>query len=216
MDYKQLIVDSGVRMYSAGLTVETWGNISYCDRETGRVYITPSGMDYCKLTTDDIVVVDLQGNVVEGNRRPSIETGLHVAVYNARPDVNAVIHTHPIFSTVFSSMGEDIPLMHDEGAQALGDVVRTAEYALPGTPELAKKCVKALGQEAYACLLQSHGAVCVSANMDGAFKVAKVLEMMAEIYYRIRATGGKYIPISDENIQTMKVFARTRYGQWEE
>lgn len=216
MDYKQLIVDSGVRMYKAGLTVETWGNISFCDREHGLVYITPSGMDYNTLTTEDIVVVDMQANIVEGCRRPSIETGLHVSVYNARPDVNAVIHTHPIFSTVFSSMGEDIPLLHDEGAQALGDVVRTAEYALPGSHELAQNCVKTLGKEAYACLLKSHGAVCVSATMDGAFKVAKVLEMVAEIYYRIRATGGEFVPISDENIQAMKVFARTRYGQWVE
>ncbi len=215
MNYKKLIVDSGVRMLNGGLTVETWGNISYCDRKNGHVYITPSGMDYTMLTEDDIVVVDLEGKIIEGNRRPSIETGLHVAVYNARPEVNVVIHTHPIYSTVFSSMGEDIPLLHDEGAQALGDTVRTAKYALPGSKELAQNCVEALGTMSNACLLKSHGAVCVSDTMDGCFKVATVLEMIAEIYQKIRATGGTFDPISDENIATMREFAKTRYGQWE-
>ncbi len=216
MNYKQLIVDSGVRMFRSKLTVETWGNVSACDRENNLVYITPSGMHYEELVPSDIVVVDMDCNIIEGTRRPSIETGLHVAIYKARKEVNAVIHTHPIYSTVFSSIGEDIPLIHDEGAQALGDVVRTAEYALPGSAELAENCIKALGTMSNACLLRSHGAVCIAENMDGAFKVAHVLEMMSEIYCNIRAIGGKYIPISDEHISIMRDFARTRYGQWEE
>lgn len=216
VNYKKLIVDAGVKMLSSGLTVETWGNISCCDRDLGTVYITPSGMDYNTLTEDDIITVDLTGKIISGVRRPSIETGLHLSIYNARPDVRAVLHTHPIYSTVFSSMGENIPLIHDEGAQALGDTVITAPYALPGSAELAENCVKALGKLSNACLLRSHGAVCVSDSLDGTFKVAKVLEMMAEIYYHIRATGGQYQPISAENINIMREFAKTRYGQWED
>ena len=214
MNYKKLLVEAGLKMYNSHLTVETWGNISACDREKNLVYITPSGMNYCTVTEDDMVVVDMKGEYVEGIRKPSIEKPMHVAVYNARPDVNAVIHAHPIYSTAFSSMGEDIPLLHDEAAQTLGDTVRTADYALPGTADIAAQCIKALGGKANACLLRSHGSVCVGRNMDYCFKVAAVLEMSARIYYLIRSMGGSYIPISEKNIAAMQEFIRAGgYGQ---
>ena len=131
-ELKKLVRLSGVRMIDSGLTVATWGNISCCDRETGLMYITPSGMNYHEIVDDDINVYDLDGNLVQGHRRPSIELDLHRGMYNARPDISACVHTHPIFSTVFSSMGEDIPInLHDEAAQALGDTVRCADYCLP-------------------------------------------------------------------------------------
>lgn len=212
MKEKTLLLESGKKLLHEGFTVETWGNISLRGAD-GLVYITPSGMDYDRCTEADIVVMDLDGHIVEGTRVPSIENGLHRAVYAARPEVRAIVHTHPIFSTVFSAMGESIPLLIDEAAQALGDEVRTAPYALPGTGELARACAETLGKKANACLLQSHGAVCVGKDMKAAFKTARVLEMTAEIYYRIRAVGGKYIPISAENIAAMQDFAANRYGQ---
>ncbi|NLJ98618.1 MAG: class II aldolase/adducin family protein [Tissierellia bacterium] len=213
MDYKKLIIESGKKMLNAGFTIETWGNISARDPETDLVYLTPSGMDYLVCTPEDVVVCNLDGEIVEGTRKPTIETELHLNIYRNRPEVNAVVHTHPIHSTVFSCMGEDIPLLLDEAAQTLGSTVRTAKYALPGTKELAEECMIALGQEANACLLQSHGAVCVSEDMEGAFKVAKVLEITAEIYQLIRATGGKPIPLSDNDIEAMKEFVKFKYGQ---
>ena len=212
MNEKTLLIQSGKKLLHEGFTVETWGNISLRG-DDGLVYITPSGMDYDSCTEADVVVMDLAGRVVEGTRVPSIENGLHRAVYAARPEVKAIVHTHPIYSTVFSAMGESIPLLIDEAAQALGDRVCTAPYALPGTEELARACVEALGRKANACLLQSHGAVCVGRNMKTAFRTARVLEMTAEIYYRIRAVGGRYIPISPENIAAMQDFAANRYGQ---
>lgn len=213
MDYKSLIIESGKRMLNSGYTIETWGNISARDPVTGKVYITPSGMDYSTLNNDDVVVCDLNGNIVEGFRKPSIETGLHLSVYRERPEVNAVIHTHPLYSTIFSCMGEDIPLITDEAAQTLGASCRRANYALPGTEELARECVKALGKEANSCLLQSHGAVCVGESMEAAFKVSKVLEITAQVYYMIRSTGGRPIPISEENIKAMQEFVKYHYGQ---
>ncbi len=213
MNYKKLIVESGLRMLNSGYTVETWGNISFRDKETNLVYLTPSGMDYTIVTQDDIVVCDLDGNVVEGTKKPTIETGLHLAIYKARPEVNAVVHTHPMYSMVFSCCGEDIPLVIDEAAQTLGGTVKTAEYALPGSPELAQNCVDALGTQSNACLLKSHGAVCVGEDMDSAFKVSKVLEVTAEIYQMIRAIGKTPYKISDENIAAMQDFVKNVYGQ---
>lgn len=213
MNYKQLIVESGKRMSGSGLTVETWGNISFRDKETGLVYLTPSAMLYDTIAEDDVVVCRLDGTIVEGERKPTIETELHLSVYRNREDVNAVIHTHPIYSMVYASQGKDIPLIIDEAAQILGDVCRCADYALPGSAELAENCVKALGERSNSCLIHSHGAVCVSGDMDGAFKTAKVLEVTAQIYYMIEATGGKPAGISDENIKAMQDFVKNSYGQ---
>ena len=153
------------------------------------------------------------GNIVEGTKKPTIETGLHLAIYKARPEVNAVVHTHPMYSMVFSCCGEDIPLVIDEAAQTLGGTVKTAEYALPGSPELAQNCVEALGTQSNACLLKSPGAVCVGEDMDSAFKVSKVLEVTAEIYQMIRAIGKTPYKISDENIAAMQDFVKNVYGQ---
>lgn len=214
-DFKRIVREGGVRMVESGLTVATWGNVSACDRETGLVYITPSGMDYHGLVDDDICVFDLEGNHVEGERRPSIELHLHIGMFVARPEIGVCIHTHPIFSTVFSSMGEDLPLnLHDEAAQALGDTVRCCDYALPGSAELAANARAAIGERARACMLRNHGLVCIGEDMDAAFKVSAVVEMVSEIWWRIRATGGTYVPISDENVRAMQEFVKTSYGQY--
>ena len=212
MDYREIIVTAGKKLIHEGFTIETWGNISVRD-EAGLVYITPSGMDYETCTVDDVVVMKPDKTVVSGARRPSIETGLHLAVYTARPEVSAIVHTHPLSSMVFACTGMSIPLLSDEASQALGDEVRTARYGLPGSLELARNCVEALGQKSNACLLQSHGAVCVGKDMPAAFTVAKVLEMTAELYYRICIMGKGYIPISEENIAAMQEFVAHSYGQ---
>lgn len=213
MNLKKLIVDSGLRMFNSGQTVETWGNISYRDKETNLVYLTPSGMDYTIIAEEDVVVCDLDGNIVEGKRKPTIEKSFHLGIYKARPEVKAVIHTHPIYSTVFSCTGEEIPLIIDEAAQTLGGTIKTAPYALPGTQELADNCVKALGTEANACLLMSHGAVCVGDTMDAAFKVSTVLEVTAQIYYMVKSMGKECIKISDDNIAAMMYYVKNVYGQ---
>lgn len=183
------------------------------DPETGYVYLTPSGMDYLKCTEDDVVVCKENGEIVEGTRKPTIEKELHLMIYRTRPDVQAVVHTHPMYSTVFSCMGEVIPLILDEAAQTLGAPCKTCEYALPGTTKLAEVCAEALKDGSNSCLLQSHGAVCVGNSMESAFKVAKVLEVTAQIYYMIRATGGTPIALSQDDIKAMQEFVKYHYGQ---
>lgn len=200
-------------MLEEGITIGTWGNVTIRDPETGYVYLSPSGMPYKTLTEDDIVVVLLDGSRVEGTRRSTIETEMHLAIYRARPECNAIIHTHPIYSTAFSAMGEDIPLMLDEAAQVLGDTVRTTSYALPGSQELADECVKALGDKAMACLLRSHGAVCLGRDLEQAFGNSTVLEATARVYSIIRSMGGQFDPISPENIAFMQNFVKNSYGQ---
>ena len=210
---KTAVIEAGVRMLAEGVTIGAWGNISVFDRAEGEVLITPSGMAYDTLTEEDIVVLSPEGRVLRGERKPSVETKLHLAVYAARPDCSALVHTHPIWSTAFSAMGEDIPLFLDEAAQRLGDTVRTAAYALPGTEELAQNCVAALGERAMACLLRAHGAVCLGATLDEAFLVSQVLESTARIAWLVRSMGGTPEPLAETDVRAMQEFMKNSYGQ---
>jgi L-fuculose-phosphate aldolase len=198
-------------MLRSGLTVETWGNISARDAAAGLVYLTPSAMPYDEIREDDIVVAKLDGALVESRRKPTIEMDLHLKLYRARQDINAVVHTHPVYSQVFAVLREPIPPIIDEAAQIMGGPVPCAVYALPGSPELAENCVKALGN-GRACLMANHGALCVGADMDGAFKVSSVLEMTAHIYLLARSIG-KPVPLENGLVAAMHEYAYNRYGQ---
>ncbi len=210
MNCKALLIEAGKKMLHSGLTVETWGNISVRDPETGLVYLTPSGMPYETLTEEDIVVMDIDGNKIEGERRPTIEYAMHLGILKNRPEINAVIHTHPIYSQIFALLHENIPPVIDEAAQVL-DEVRVTEYAVPGSLEMAENVIKALGNSS-ACLIANHGAVGVGANMDAAFKVCKVLEMTAQIYYMARSIGEPK-PIPQDKIDYMQNVLCKTYGQ---
>jgi L-fuculose-phosphate aldolase len=210
-DYLQQIVDGGMEMVRRGLTVGTWGNISVRDSETGLIYIKPSGMPYEAITAEDVVVMNSDKEVVWGKRKPSIEYGLHITIMNKRPDVNAVIHTHPIYSSAFAVTLQEIPGISEDFVQIVGDKVICAEYALPGTPELAANVAKALG-ERNAVLIPNHGTVCVGADVEGALKICHVVEKSAQIYILAKSLGSPQI-ISDEDIEAMQYFARNHYGQ---
>lgn len=211
MNYKRFLIDACLRMVKSGLTVETWGNISVRDPETGYVYLTPSGMPYDTIVEDDIVVMDVDGNRIEGERKPTIEHAMHLGIMKNRPDVNAVVHTHPVYSQVFALLHENIPPVIDEAAQILGGEVRVTEYALPGSPEMAANAIAAIGDDA-ACLLANHGAVAVGKDMDAAFKVCTILEMTSQIYYMARCIGEPK-HIDADKVAFMKDFVANHYGQ---
>ena len=211
MNYKKLIVDAGLQMLRSGLTVATWGNISARDSETGLIYLTPSGMPYDTITEHDIVVMNAKGEVVEGNRRPTIEFAMHLGILNKRPEINAVVHTHPIYSQIFACLHEEIPPIIDEAAQMMAGAVKCAEYGLPGTQELADNVAAALG-DGYACLMANHGSVCVGTSMEKAFTVSTVLEMSAQIYYMATCIGKPHI-IPEDKVAYMHSFVSKQYGQ---
>ncbi len=101
--------DANLELVKQGLVIYTWGNVSGIDREKGLVAIKPSGLDYDKMTADDMVVVDLEGNIVEGKLRPSSDTPTHLALYRAFPAIGGVVHTHSTYATAWSQAGLDIP-----------------------------------------------------------------------------------------------------------
>lgn len=108
-ELKEKVFHSNLELVKQGLVIYTWGNVSGIDREKGLVAIKPSGLDYDKMTADDMVVVDLEGNIVEGKLRPSSDTPTHLALYRAFPAIGGVVHTHSTYATAWSQAGLDIP-----------------------------------------------------------------------------------------------------------
>ncbi len=210
-DWKTLIVNTGLTMLQEGLTVGTWGNVSARDPETNLIYITPSGMDYQKIQADDIVVLDSSMRIIDGDRFPSVEKALHVKVYNARPDVNAVIHTHPLYSSVLGVNRMDLPGISEDFVQIVGDKMICSEYALPGTIELAQNVVNGLG-ERNGVLLPNHGTVVIGKDMPTALTTCHVVEKTAHIFIMAKSIGAPSL-ISMEDIQAMQEMARNNYGR---
>ena len=210
-ELKTTLVDTGLTMLQEGLTVGTWGNFSLRDPETDLIYITPSGMSYREIRTEDIVVLDNSLNVVDGFRVPSIEKMMHVSVYNARPDVNAVIHTHPLYSTVLGVNGMELPGISEDFVQIVGDKMICSEYALPGTPELARNAVEGLGDR-NGVLLPNHGTLVVGPDMPRTLMICQVVEKCAHIYIMAKSIGNPQI-IAMDDILAMQDYARNSYGQ---
>lgn len=210
-EFKQILLNAGKELCCKNLTIGTWGNISCRDPQTGNIYITPSGMDYSIIQEEDIVLFNAAGERIEGFRKPSIEYRFHILIYQKRPDVNAVIHTHPIYSTVFAVIEESIPPINEDFVQIVGDSVDCADYALPGTEELAVNTVKGL-KDHNAVLLKNHGTVCVGPDMAFAFKISDAVEKAAYISILSRSIGKQRI-IPEADIRAMQEFARNKYGQ---
>ena len=177
------------QLIESGLVTGTSGNVSARTPE-GDVLVTPSGIDYEELEPGDIVLVDLEGEILEGSLGPSTETPMHTGIYRVRPEVGAVVHTHSVFATTLACLGWTLPPVHYMLTTLSEDGrIPIAPYATYGTEELANNAAEALGEGHNACLLQIHGTITVGDSPQKAFSRTVVLEEMAEIYYRTRVVG---------------------------
>jgi len=210
-NFKKLIVNTGRKLYKQNLTIGTWGNISVLDPDTDLVYIKPSGINYNEIDLEDIMVIDKKGKIVEGFRKPSIEMPMHLSIYNARKDVKAIIHYHPIYSSVLAVTGFSLPGICEDFVQIVGEKVLCAKYALPGSEELAKNAVVSLGNR-NAVFLLNHGTLCVGRDIKEAMKVCYVVEKTAHIYI-LSKNLGKCRVIPEEDIKAMQDFAKNSYGK---
>lgn len=184
-------------MLRRGLVEGTAGNIS-ARREDGNIVITPSSVDYRDMALDDLVVVDPDGSVLAAleGRAPSTEMALHLACYRAFDDIGSVIHSHPVWATMFAVAHQAIPACVDEFAVYCGGEIRCADYAVSGTPDVGHNAVKALEGRA-AALIANHGLVAVAPRPDKALHVTALVERTAQIAWGARALGGT-VPIPDE------------------
>ena len=206
---RQLLVKYGRKLVEAGLTKGTGGNLSVFDRASGRVAITPSGIDFFEIQPEDIVIMDLDGHVLEGNRVPSSEWAMHVMPYKYREDIDAVVHAHTMYATILSCLREDLPATHYMIAVA-GENVRVAEYATFGTMELAKNAFTAM-KDRKAVILANHGLLAGAKDLANSFNIIEEVEYCAEIYTKARSIGNPVI-LPEEEMKVMLEKFKS-YGQ---
>ncbi len=208
-ELREKVVEYGKLLIEKKLTTGTGGNISIYHRESGIMVISPSGLDYMQTRTEDIVAMNLDGEIIDGDRKPSSEYELHRIFYTSREDVSALVHTHSIYATTISCMNWDLPPVHYMVAVA-GDDVRCARYATFGTRELAENALEGM-RDRKAVLLANHGMLAGAGTLEQAFKIAEDIEFCAELYYRTKSMGEPVIIGQDEMLRMREKF-RT-YGQ---
>ena len=181
---KKEIVDLCKELLKEKHVIGSAGNVSVRINENNKEYvlITPSNVRYDEMTPEDILTIDMEGKVMEGNRNPSVEKQMHLSIYQNREDVNAIIHAHSIYSTILSALNLSIPPVFEEFVPYIGGEVLCAKYGEAGTEELAEGVLNAL-EERNAVLLANHGNLCCGSHLDGAYTVLKYLERGAKIYY---------------------------------
>ena len=187
------VLDAVQRIVASGLVAGSSGNVSrrIPGADGGLIAITASSVPYHRFTLEDVLVVDFDIEPVVGEGIPSSESLTHVAVYRARPDVGAVIHTHPPHASAFAAAGQPIPPILDEQVVILGGPVEVAAYGSSASEELADNCAGALGDRA-SVLLRNHGAVAVGRNLDEAVATAELTERIARVYLLAAALGGAH------------------------
>lgn len=195
-----------------GFAPAATGNVSV-RVDTGRVAITPSGVPYNTLIAEHIVVVDLAGQVVEGQLEPSSDTPMHLAVYRARSDAGSVLHCHSPAATTLACLGWRLPPVHYMTPSLSPDGwVNVAPYAAYGTDTAAQNAVAALGSKRRACLLGHHGVLCLADDPAQVLSRAITLESVAGIYQRMRAlVGDPPMLTSDEIDEAARKL--DRYGE---
>lgn len=203
------VVATSRKMVDIGFVVGTWGNVS--TRIDGNFVITPSGMCYGRLSPEDMVVVDVNGNVVTGNWAPSTDTLLHLEIYKARKDVNAIIHTHSVFASAVAVTRSKIPAIIEDLVQIVGGDVDVVAYVLPRTRELVKNVARKLSDKS-AVLLANHGVVGVGTNLEEALRVCEIVEKSAKIFVYSKVLGDPGI-LSEGDIRHLREFFLSKYGQ---
>lgn len=206
-DGKRQVLEASQKMLDKGLVVGTSGNVSLrLPPEDGRelLAITPNRRYYDLLTIDDIQVIDFEGEPVEGELVPSVETMLHIGIYQTRRNINAVIHTHSVFASAISVTGLEIPAILDDQVTFLGGEIKLAKYALPGSQELVENVLAALG-ERNAVLLPNHGAIGIGRTMREAFTACELVEKTAKIYL-LALMLEKVNPLPPEAVEVERAF----------
>ena len=200
--YKQQVLEYSQMLARKGYLIGSGGNVSIRVEGEDALAVTPSGREYLSLSLDDICVFSFEQQSIEGTLRPSIETGMHIAVYRARLDVNAVVHTHQPYASTFAVINRSIPALFDEQVIELGDRVVIVPYGLSGSEDLHENIAAHLDNQCNAYIMQNHGALCLGVDIAQAARNAEILEKCARVYYYALATGEEVTTI-DEEIQAI-------------
>ncbi len=207
---RRLLVEYGKKMIDRNLTKGSGGNLSIFIRKEGLMAITPSGMDYYETKPEDIVIMDLEDTIIDGDKKPSSEYLMHKIFYKERNDIDSVVHLHSVYSTILACLRQELPATHYLIGVSGGENVRCAKYATFSTQELAINAFEAM-KDRNAVFLANHGLLVGSKSLASAFTKAEEIELCAEVYYRAKSIGEPVILDKQEVNKMLKMFKG--YGQ---
>lgn len=194
-----------------GLVTWTSGNISARDPETGLVVIKPSGVMYEDLRPEHMVILDVDGRIVEGDLKPSSDTASHLVIYRHRPDVNGVVHTHSPYATAFAALGRPIPVYLTAIADEFGGPIPCGGFALIGGEEIGRVVIESIG-DSPAVLLKNHGVFTVGPTVTAAVKAAVMVEDVARtVHFALQLGQPDEIP--EAEVRKLRTRYTTEYGQ---
>lgn len=208
-ELKERVLRIAKQSFEEELFAGTSGNLSLYDREKSIMIITPSSIPYQTMKVDDIVVMKLDGTILEGNNKPSSEWRMHAMIYDRMPEVGGVVHTHSPYATSFAVVQKSIPAALDEVLLIIGGSIPVAEYAIPGTTELGEKAVQALQGGTKACLLANHGVLAIGKNLELAHISAVYAEDAAKIY-SLALSNGTPVIIPEKYQKILLDFVKAR------
>lgn len=208
---KQEIIKAGMRLDKYGLVALSGGNVSM-RVENGHFLVTPSGMIYEEMVPEDVLVVDIEGNVVEGERKPSVDTTALLYIFKHMPEINAVIHTHQPYATGIGLVLDELPCNLTTLANATRGPVKVAPYSSAASEQMGIEAVENLGSQ-LAVILKHHGVISVGDSLKQALYACVYLEEAAKTYYIAYSMDKDKIPnFTQEQIdRAVEVFSY--YGQ---
>lgn len=187
-EYKRAVLETAKKAYQEKLMAGTSGNMSVLIREKQYICITPSSYDYSIMEEKDIVIIDLEGNLIEGCHKPSSEWKLHAEIYKNLPHVGAVVHTHSPYATSFAVNHMEIPVILIEMIPFLKGSIEISPYAQQGSAEVGINAVPILARK-NACLMANHGVAAVGETIEAAYINSVYVEDAAKIYHMAKCVG---------------------------
>lgn len=200
---REQVLEACLQMLADGFSNISEGNVSARDPKSGLIAISPTAIPYLALRPKDVCVIDAKGKQVKGKWRPTSEVALHLAIYSNRPDVNAIVHTHASFASVFAATGQAVPVALTESAMLLGGEVPVAPYRTPGSQELADGTLEVLGSGP-AVLMAQHGLITVGDDLGGAYLVTLAVEQCARVACLARAMDAPLNLLPPEEIASLR------------
>jgi L-ribulose-5-phosphate 4-epimerase len=210
-DLRKEVLAAALNLLKYGLVTLTGGNVSGRDKSTGYVAITPSGMDYEKLTPEDIVIVDMDGNKVDGEWKPSVDTQDHLHIYINKPNLYGIIHTHSPYACSFAILNQEIPCCSTTLANEVGGAVPVSRYSSVATAAIGPAVVEVIGDK-NGCLLANHGVIAVGTSVKHALIAAVMLEDGAKVYHLAKCKGDP-VPLPAAEIEKARNVFLYTYGQ---
>lgn len=214
-EQRERVVEAGMEALRRGIVHGTAGNFSERDRQTGLIAISPSGIPYLEIAIEDVVIVDLDGNVVEGNRRPSSETPMHTMILRQFEHIDAIVHTHSHFSTVVGTIRPCLPPLLTETCLVVGARIPVTRYGLTALDDIGQSVAECMTPRSRAVIMRNHGLITFGKTFEDALLYSMLVEEAAEVYVQALAANGGREPnlVPEDLIEEMTERFDATYGQ---